>query len=153
MPQSLCFCPQSRRQRGLTLLELLIVLMIAGVIVLIAIPTLRPSDDEARVEFAKTQLRYLYNQQNTYFTRHGRYAQFSEIAGDPELGPLFDSRFVEDSPIVEGVKFTGPRPGSPVLELTATLPDGSAFIIDGRGEIRQFQQGAESGLNPLFGPQ
>lgn len=135
-------------RRGITLLELLIVLMIAGVLVLIAWPTLQPSDDEALVDFAKTQLRYLYNQENSFYTQHGRYVPFSEIAGDATLGPHFDARFHEDTPVVDGVKFQGPRSGSPILEITATMPDGSGYIIDARGEIRPFQPQANNVFVP-----
>jgi prepilin-type N-terminal cleavage/methylation domain-containing protein len=127
------------RRGGLTLLELLIVLMIVAAIVLIALPTLQPSTSESRIEFAKTQLRYLWNQENAFYTKYGRYATFPELAADPELSKTFEQRFKLEQPVVSEVKFTGPKAGSILLELTAVLPDGTGYLIDSRGEIRQYQ--------------
>jgi type II secretory pathway pseudopilin PulG len=129
----------ARNRAGLTLLELLIILMVVGAVWLIALPTLERSSTEATTEFTKTQLRYLWNQENLYFTRHGKYAPFSEIAKDPELGGAFDPRFANDTPVVEGVKFSFPNAGGSMLEITALLPDGTSYIIDQRGEVKQFQ--------------
>jgi prepilin-type N-terminal cleavage/methylation domain-containing protein len=124
---------------GLTLLELLIVLMVGAALVLVAYPTLQPSSTESLVEFTKTELHYLYNQENTYFTQHGKYMPFSELAKDAELGPGFDQRFASDMPVVQGVRFSFPNAGSSMLEITALLPDGTSYIIDQRGEIKTFQ--------------
>ena len=45
--------------RGITLIELAIVLAIVGVALFITLPTLRPSKEEASIEFAKEQLTQL----------------------------------------------------------------------------------------------
>jgi prepilin-type N-terminal cleavage/methylation domain-containing protein len=139
---------RSASRCGLTLLELLIVLMVLAALFLVALPTLQPTGDEALVEFAKTQLRYLWNQENAYFTRYGTYAPFPTIASDPELGKTFDARFRLEKPVVEGIEFQGPKAGAPVLEVTARLPDGTGYIIDQRGEVKQFQA-APPAANPL----
>jgi type II secretory pathway pseudopilin PulG len=130
---------KNHRHAGLTLLELLIILMVAGAIVLVALPTLQPSSSEAQADFVKTSLRYLWNQENLYFTRQGKYVPFSQLAKDPELGPAFDTRFASDMPVVQGVRFSFPNAGGAMLEITAQLPDGTSYIIDQRGEVKQFQ--------------
>lgn len=124
-------------RRGITLLELLILLAIAGALVLIALPTLRPSEEEATIDFAKEQLHYLYSLERQYYAAHGKYVLFSDIAKDPQLGRTFDRRFASERPVVNGVTFEGPV-GHQAL-IYATLPDGSKYRIDQTGEVTAVQ--------------
>jgi len=117
------------RRSGLTLLELLIVLAVVGVIYFIALPTLQPSDSEAKVEFAKTELHYLFNFENKYFAATGQYVPFDKIAADPTLGPTFDQRFKTDPAVVSGVKFHWSSVNGAILELTADMPDGTGYLM------------------------
>jgi type II secretory pathway pseudopilin PulG len=139
-------------RRGLTLLELLIILAVAGVIVLIALPTLKPSDSEALSEFAKTQLRYLHNQEDAYYLTHGSYVTFDKIAADPELGPRFDPRFKLDPATVNGVRFHWSSVNPAIMEITAELPDGTGFLIDQTGEIKQYAATPAPGAAPVVVP-
>lgn len=140
------------RRSGLTLLELLIILAVAGVIVFIALPTLKPSDSEALIEFAKTQLKYLHNQEDKYFQLHGAYVSFDKIAADPELSSQFDLRFKTDPAVVNGVKFHWSSVNAAILELTADLPDGTGFLIDQKGEIKQYTSTASATTAPAILP-
>jgi prepilin-type N-terminal cleavage/methylation domain-containing protein len=126
------------RCAGLTLLELLIVLAVIGVVVFIALPTLKPSDTEARTEFVKTELRYLYNAENNYFVQYGKYVPFDKIASDPQLGGNFDQRFKTDPAVVHEVKFHWSSVNGAILEITADLPDGTGYLIDQKGDIKQY---------------
>jgi type II secretory pathway pseudopilin PulG len=124
-------------RRGITLLELLILLAIAGALMLIALPTLHPSEEEATMDFAKGQLRYLYSMERQYYALHGKYAPFGDIAKDQQMGRTFDRRFASERPVVNGVTFEGPVGGQALIY--ATLPDGSKYRIDQTGEVTAVQ--------------
>lgn len=121
--------------RGMTLLELLIVIAVVCVIFFIAWPTLKPSQLEADAQFAKEQLQYLYAKEQEYFARHGEYVPFSTIAADEELGGNFDSRFHTDMALVNDITFEGPRASGTLLGISAVMPDGSRYTIDQNGQI------------------
>jgi type II secretory pathway pseudopilin PulG len=125
-----------RRRRGITLLELAIVLSIAGVAFWIVLPTLRPTGDEANIEFAKESLAYLHTQQQLYFNLHGQYAPMSKLATDPALGKRFDKRFAKDDVEVRGVKFSGPKAVGITYEIVASLPaEAGRYKVDQTGNI------------------
>ncbi|MCC7477226.1 type II secretion system protein [bacterium] len=126
-------------RRGITLLELAIVLAIVGVIVFIAIPTMNPSKDEATIDLAKELLAYVHSQEQKYYGMHGVYAPLSALASDPQLGEQFDQRFAGDKPEVNGISFLGPQAESQFYEIIAVLPDGSRYSVNSTGEIRALQ--------------
>lgn len=127
------------RRRGMTLLELAVILSIVAVLVYITLPTLRPQGDEAAIEFAKEQLRYLHARQQEYFALHGTYAPLSMLAKDKELGSRFDQRFAQDESEVNGVKFIGPRAEGPTYEIAAILPrESGRYRIDQTGQISAY---------------
>jgi len=124
---------------GLTLLELMIILAVVAVLILIALPTLRPTEVEATADFAKQQLEYLHNQEQTYFSMHGNYAPLSAIAEDERLGPGFDQRFAFNESVVNNVVFSGPTTEDKSYTIVATLPDGSRYKIDQSGQVTPLQ--------------
>lgn len=126
-------------RRGITLLELAIVLAIAGVIVFIALPTLNPSKEEAAIDTTKNFLTYLHSQEQQYYGRHGVYTTLSKISQDEELGPDFDQRFAAEKPVVNGVTYLGPQADGQYYEIIAVLPDGSRYSVNSTGEIRSLQ--------------
>lgn len=123
------------RRTGLTLLELLIILAVVGVLIFIALPTLHPSEVESKADFAKQQLMYLHGLEEKYFTIHGTYAPFSELATDERLGPTFDQRFANDECTVNDVTFSGPVGEVKSYVITAALPDGSRYRVDQTGTV------------------
>jgi type II secretory pathway pseudopilin PulG len=129
---------QLKRRCGITLLELLIIAAIVAAVVLIALPTLRPTEREASVSFAKQQLRYLAAREQEYFLRYGTYAPLSKIAADETIGRDFDMRFSEDEVEVNGIKFTGPKSEAMIFDIIAELPDGAKYRVDQSGEVRAF---------------
>jgi Tfp pilus assembly protein PilE len=127
------------RPQGITLLELLIILAVVFVIIFIAIPTLKPSEEEAVIERAKEHLLYLYSREQKYFTLHGEYAPFAELAADPEVGASFDKRFNNNQPLVDGIVFTGPTAKSKIFDVVAKLPNGTTYRVDQSGVIKAMQ--------------
>jgi len=120
---------------GLTLLELLIILAAIVVIIFIALPTLQPTELEQEIAFVKDRLLYLHEQESLYYQRKGKYVPFSVLATDEHIGPSFDQRFAEDSPIVNNVQFRGPVGDGVIFDITAELTDGSRYKIDQNGKI------------------
>lgn len=128
--------PHTSSRRGLTLLELMIVLAIIGVIVMISMPTLQQNEEEATISFAKQQLEYLHVLEQQYYNIHGNYAPFSKLAADNQVRSNFDMRFKSDVSIVEGIKFSGPMEEQKYYVVIAELPDGSRYRVDQTGDVR-----------------
>jgi type II secretory pathway pseudopilin PulG len=124
------------QRRGITLLELAIILSVIAVAVWIVLPTLEPTGDEANIEFAKDRLAYLHTQEQAYFSLHGEYAPLSKIATDPPLAKQFDRRFAKDDVEVNGVQFNGPKANGITYEIVATLPKGvGRYKVDQTGQV------------------
>ena len=124
------------RRSGITLLELAIILSIVGVAMWIILPTLRPTGDEAIIDFAKEQLAYLHTQEQKYFSLHGEFAPLSKLAAEPALAKEFDKRFAKDDVEVQGVKFSGPKAAGITYEIVASLPkEAGRYKVDQTGNI------------------
>jgi type IV pilus assembly protein PilE len=78
----------SARIRAFTLQELLIVLVIIGILVLLALPSLMPLISKTKSTEAKLQLEHIHNLQKMYFMEHSRFC--------PEL----DQISFEQAPLV-----------------------------------------------------
>jgi competence protein ComGC len=128
-----------RLRRGLTLLELLIIIAVVAVLIFVALPTLKPTEEEASADFAKEMLEYLYSQEQAYYNLHGTYAPLSKLAADERIGRTFDQRFNEDENTVEEVVFRGPTVEAKIFDIIARLPDGSRYKIDQTGTIAPLQ--------------
>jgi Tfp pilus assembly protein PilE len=124
---------------GITLLELLILLAAVGVLIFIALPTLKPSPQESAIEMAKEQLLYLHAREQAYFNRNGKYAPLSTLAKDPTIAKDFDKRVASDNPTVEDITFRGPTSAGPIFDIVATRPDGSRYKVDQTGRIVPLQ--------------
>ena len=124
------------RRRGITLLELAIILSVIAVAFWIILPTLNPTGDEASIDFAKEQLTYLHGREQAYFNLHGEYAPLSAIAKDPPLAKQFDKRFAKDDVEVNGVKFSGPKTPGATYEIVAILPkEAGRYKVDQTGQV------------------
>lgn len=123
----------------MTLLELLILLAVVFVILYIALPTLRPSEEEATIARAKEHLLYLHARESKFYTLHGEYAPFSELARDPVVGIGFDKRFDKDEAQVDGITFTGPKTRGRIFDIVAKLPNNTRYRVDQTGVITSMQ--------------
>lgn len=65
---------QLNKLKAFTLSELLVVLVIIGILVLLALPSLMPLISRARGIEAKQQLKYLQSLERTYFFEYSRYS-------------------------------------------------------------------------------
>lgn len=63
----------NQKLKGFTLSELLVVLVIIGILVLLALPSLMPLISRTRGLEAKKQLKHLETLQKTYFFEYSRY--------------------------------------------------------------------------------
>lgn len=79
---------------GFTLQELLIVLVIIGILILLALPSLMPLISKTKSTEAKLQLEHVHNLQKMYFMEHSKYSEnlddiafeHAELVTDSETG-------------------------------------------------------------------
>lgn len=67
------FRPATRQLRAFTLTEVLVVLIIIGILVLLALPSLMPIISKAKATEAKLQLEHIYTLERTYFYENSVY--------------------------------------------------------------------------------
>ena len=123
-------------RRGMTLLELLILLAIVLAIIFVALPTLRPIEVGSKESFARERLRFIYEKERGYFLRNGTFDAFSVLAGDENGGPFLDRRFTGEDHRERGIIFTGPTGPTEDLMLEAKLPDGTRITLDDKGRFK-----------------
>jgi len=70
--------------KAFTLTELLVVLVIIGILVLLALPSLMPLISKAKSTEAQLQLEHVYTLEKTYFYLHSKYSNdINEISYEP----------------------------------------------------------------------
>nr|AFX67137.1 pilin [Myxococcus sp. 124B05] len=81
------------RNRGFTLIELMIVVAIIGILAAIAIPNFIKFQARSKQSEAKTNLKALYTAQKSFFSEKDRYSMFAnEIGFAPERGNRYGYR-------------------------------------------------------------
>jgi type IV pilus assembly protein PilA len=110
-----------KKNRGFSLLELLIVVAIILIIATIAIPSLLRSRQAANESGAVSNLRAINTAQVTYISTNGSYGTFPDLS----TAGLMDSRFSADGLIVGGYSYTITGGGTGNYEVSA-LVDGTS---------------------------
>ena len=77
-------CLAVRKFKAFTLAELLVVLVIIGILVLLALPSLMPLISKAKSTEAQLQLEHIHTLEKTYFYLHSKYSSsFTDISYEP----------------------------------------------------------------------
>ena len=77
----------TRTRKGLTLIELLIVVVILGVLAALAIPRISTSAATAKANTCKTNQDIMNSQIELYYSDSGSYPTLSAITSDPNFFP------------------------------------------------------------------
>jgi len=93
-----------RRERGFSLIELMIVIAIIGILIAVGVTGWRAAVRAANEAAAIKTLRTIAEQQMLYYNSHQRsaFGSFDEMLKEG----LLDSRFAGGTPVVEGYVFT-----------------------------------------------
>nr|AFX67101.1 pilin [Myxococcus sp. 121B03] len=107
------------RNRGFTLIELMIVVAIIGILAAIAIPNFIKFQARSKQSEAKTNLKALYTAQKSFFSEKDRYSNFAnEIGFAPERGNRYGYRVSAEAGTCEnrtGADITVPNAGVPCI--------------------------------------
>ena len=134
-------------EKGFSLIELLIVVLIIGILAAIAIPNFIISRQSANAASAISSLRVIHSAESQHLVAHGRYGSLAE------LGAL---RYIEDNNLVSGAKssysFTIPATYNFISyqALAAPVVPGqwAYFFVDETGVIRIQMGSAASAVSP-----
>jgi prepilin-type N-terminal cleavage/methylation domain-containing protein len=139
------------RQRGFSLVELMIVISIIGILVAIGIPAWQASVRSANEAAALSHLQRIATQEITYYNSKNRsgYGTFDQLVE----GGYLDARWKGDAPVVDGYVFTitlTPRSSSqpPVFGINANPQKPTGLTATGS---QFFYIGSDSGTPTASG--
>ena len=104
-----------QKQKGFTLIELMIVVAIVGILAAIAIPNFMRYQAKSKQSEAKVNLRSIYTSQNTYFGEFDTYtANMSDLGWMPEGG----TRYSYTIPTASSSSYTAEAAGNIDTDVT-----------------------------------
>ena len=134
----------ARRQVGLTLIELMVVVAVIAIITTLALPGLQNASKRSNEASAIASLKNILTAQNQYKIRFGSFASVSDLV----TADLLDDNFSDDEK--SGYRFqnvSAPTIGNWELEAVPVNPSASGdryFFVDSSGVIR-FKDGVQAG--------
>ena len=123
-----------RRIAGVTLLELMAVVLVIGVLSVVAIPSYRQYSMRAQRTDAKTALLQLATNQERFYLQNRRYATNAELGLAPPLGLGFTSGKSEKGAYALAVTVAN----AATFTATATPTSGGAFDMQADVECASF---------------
>ncbi len=153
-----------RRERGFSLIELMIVISIMGILIAIGIPAYKNITIAANEAAAIKTLKTISTDQRVYFNRKNRTAYAASFKDLLAAGAL-DGRFDADTPGVDGFTFTikaTPKTGNqpPTYTINADPIEGGAltptsdnhyYTDSGSDSVHVSTSGAATPADPVVG--
>ena len=117
-----------KRERGFTLIELMIVVAIIGILAAIAIPNFLRFQARSKQSEAKTNLKAIFTAEKSYYAEKDTYAELDVVGFAPEAGSRYAYCVTAGEVVFTG---TGTNPGCPAgVTFTATT-----FLAGAQGNI------------------
>lgn len=127
---------KKRNNKGFTLVELLVVMVILGILSTIAVQTLGSQTDKARLAQIKSDMKTMTNAVEIYKAEMGKYPDAS--ANDTRLAQLLSSDTGSDSTTV-----------GPWLKAVPSAPYSATYGVDADGDVVITTSGTASDISAL----
>ncbi|WP_426754252.1 type IV pilin protein PilA [Myxococcus sp. Y35] len=145
------------RNRGFTLIELMIVVAIIGILAAIAIPNFIKFQARSKQSEAKTNLKALYTAQKSFFSEKDRYSHYAnEIGFAPERGNRYAYRVSAAAGTCEdrtGADIVVPNAGVPCIGSDANRFGPNSAIATPTPIVSTFTVASSGGWTTTFGVQ
>ncbi|WP_141621497.1 type IV pilin protein PilA [Myxococcus sp. AB036A] len=145
------------RNRGFTLIELMIVVAIIGILAAIAIPNFIKFQARSKQSEAKTNLKALYTAQKSFFSEKDRYSDFAnEIGFAPERGNRYGYRVsaaAGDCEVRNAADLPVPAAGVPCISNDSFRFGANSAIDDPTPIVARFVPQGAAGWNTTLGVQ